>query len=76
MLVLSRTTEEAIQIGPDIEVVVTFIGASYTGMPKVRLGITAPDSVTISRTRNRSGKRARDGALGAKDGHGEKGRLT
>jgi carbon storage regulator len=44
MLVLSRKPGEKILIGPDVEVVVVRIGPNT-----VRLGITAPNGVTIIR---------------------------
>ena len=44
MLVLSRKTGETIQIGNDIEIVVTQIGHG-----KIRLGIQAPADVPIRR---------------------------
>ncbi len=44
MLVLSRQRDETIKIGDDIEVTVVDIRGD-----KVRLGITAPKSVTVHR---------------------------
>jgi len=45
MLVLTRKTNEAIQIGPDIEVMVARIADG-----QVRLSIKAPPDVQITRT--------------------------
>ena len=45
MLVLTRKTNEAIQIGPDIEVMVVRIADG-----QVRLSIKAPPDVQIART--------------------------
>jgi carbon storage regulator len=44
MLILTRKTGEAIQIGPDIEITVTAIHGD-----QVKLGITAPKHVEIHR---------------------------
>lgn len=44
MLVLSRKKSQEIQIGPDIRIVVIRIGGE-----KVRIGIDAPDYVSITR---------------------------
>lgn len=45
MLILSRKKGESIRIGEDIEIVITEIKGD-----KVRLGISAPDDMKISRT--------------------------
>lgn len=44
MLILSRQTDQVIQIGPNVEVMVVSIRGN-----KVRLGITAPDDWPIRR---------------------------
>lgn len=44
MLVLTRTTEESIRIGDDIEVMVLEVRGD-----KVRLGVTAPSCVPVHR---------------------------
>lgn len=44
MLVLSRTTDESIMIGDDIEVIVIDVRRN-----RVRLGISAPRSVPVNR---------------------------
>lgn len=45
MLVLSRTTGQSVQIGPDV--LVTFLGVDPDG--RVRLGVKAPRQVPIYR---------------------------
>lgn len=44
MLVLSRTRDQSIMIGDDIEIMVVDIQGD-----KVKLGITAPDEVSVHR---------------------------
>lgn len=48
MLVMSRTQDESIMIGDNIEVFVVDIRGS-TGTRKVRIGITAPKNVPVHR---------------------------
>ncbi len=44
MLVLSRMTDESIMIGDDVEITIVSVKGD-----KVRIGITAPRSVTVHR---------------------------
>lgn len=44
MLVLSRRNDESIMIGENVEVVIVYVRGN-----KVRLGITAPKSVSVHR---------------------------
>jgi carbon storage regulator CsrA len=50
VLVLSRRVDEAIQIGPDITVLVTAIYKLDGYQPVVRIGIDAPRHVLIKRS--------------------------
>jgi carbon storage regulator len=45
MLVLSRKTNESIQIGPDVKITVVRVSGD-----KVRIGIEAPRDVRVTRT--------------------------
>ncbi len=47
MLVIGRNKEESIVIDGNIEVMITEVRSS--GKPQVRLGITAPKSITVHR---------------------------
>lgn len=47
MLVIGRNTDESIVIDGNIEVMVTEVRSS--GKPQVRLGITAPKSISVHR---------------------------
>ena len=44
MLVLSRTKDESIMIGNDVEITIVYVKGD-----KVRLGITAPRSISVHR---------------------------
>ncbi len=59
MLVLSRKRDESIMIGDEIEVIVVDIRGD-----KVRLGITAPRSVTVDRREVYEAKKRDRGAAG------------
>lgn len=49
MLILSRYQGQAIRIGPDVTVVVTAIKQANGCRPMVKLGIDAPQSITVIR---------------------------